>query len=347
MTHRPSPITFRDALRGVARVALLFSTGSLTLLAGTPDPAAAIRPGTPMDQVVAALGQPEKSDKAGFGLVTNLYYRQYKIVVRGGVVREVKDLNPPPKEARVQTSVAPASPAKRAMEARLKAEAEDGQDAEEGRQGGSGATVAAVPPVAAAPPVTSHAPMPVVVPGPVPPKAAQAAPVPVVVPAPVLAPAPKMVRAPVPAPAPAPTHVVTPVASPLPLPAVAAPAPAEAVLASGARHATPVALGDLPAALAQGIKRVKEVPAEHWTLRLEVANQAETVRKVPSFFKGDRPDVFVLSVAAPGGAAYHVFYGDFATREAAERMARQLPSAFGHPAALQYQKLRSLLSTPK
>ena len=127
-------------------------------------------------------------------------------------------------------------------------------------------------------------------------------------------------------------------------PAAIAQAPIEAVQAQAMTLKAPDALGNVPAAAVQGAQRVRTVAPEHWTLRLEVASLPETVRKAPGYFKGEQPDVFVVAVPASGGTNYHVFYGDFASREAADKAARQLPSAFAHAAVVKYQKLRSLVA---
>ena len=44
-----------------------------------------------------------------------------------------------------------------------------------------------------------------------------------------------------------------------------------------------------------------------------------------------------------GRASYQIFYGDFATREAAAAMARRMPAAFGHPALVRYDRVLKLL----
>ena len=282
MTNFP-PSTLPAFLRRATRMVLLLAAGSLALLAQAPDPASAIRLGTSRDEVVAALGQPEKMDKEFFGMFQNYYYRNFKIIFRRGVVVEVKELKAPK----------PAKPA-----APPKPEAVEAQAA------------------AAAPPATEPAPVPEVAPGPVPPRAA--------------VPAPEVAPVPMPAPsAPTPTAVPVPVAIQASVPVKASP------------MASPQ-LADLSAALAQGVHRVGVMPATHWTLRLVLARQEETVRNVAGFFKGEKPDLFVLAAPDPGGTLYHVFYGDFATRAAAARKARQLPAVFGHPVPFPYQKLRSL-----
>ena len=331
------PSTPCRGLLGLAtRVVLLIAAGSLALRAGTDDPAAAIRVGTPLAEVVAALGKPEKSEKVFFGRYEHLFYRNYKISLRGGLVTEVRNLNPPPKPPKPAKAVKPEPQAMvRPVALPREIETEEVQDPEERRPGAAA--------VAVAPPAPAPKPVPVVVPAPAP------VPVPVVVPGPVPPKAAPALQAPVAAPAPPvalpPASGSRPALPPPPPPAVSDLAPAQAMPAP--RPTAVPQLGDLPAALAQGVQRVRLVPAEHWTLRLEVASQPDTVRQAPGYFKSEKPDLFVLSVPTPGGTTYHVFLGDFATRQAADRMARQLPSAFGHPAVLKYQKLRTLVAASR
>ena len=302
--HRLAPTPFRNALRRAARAVLLLAAGSLTLLAWAPDPAAAVRVGSRYEDVVAALGKPEKTSTNLFGLFQNLYYPNYKIILKRGVVVEVKELQAPPQ---ARDAAAP------------KPEAEAARHPEDKRPDPGPAEAAPAPPAQAPLRVPE-----VVVPGPVPPKAAQALPAPVDRQEPLAAPAP--------------VPVSKPEASPVP--------PAPIVLAP-AGLAVALPQDDLSAAVAQGVRRVGAVPAGHWTLRLVLARQPETVRNVPGFFKGARADVFVLFIPAPGGGLYHVFYGDFATREAAARKAKQLPAAFGHPAPFNFQQLRSLVAASR
>jgi hypothetical protein len=87
--------------------------------------------------------------------------------------------------------------------------------------------------------------------------------------------------------------------------------------------------GDLEKAVAQGAQRVKEAPAEHWALRLEIACQGDTIRRVAELFKGEKPDLFLLPMTLRGGRnCYQVLYGNFPTKEAALKEVKRLPASF-------------------
>ena len=87
--------------------------------------------------------------------------------------------------------------------------------------------------------------------------------------------------------------------------------------------------GDLTLAVKQGEQHIKELPAGHWTLRLEVACQGDTLREVTHGFRGGRPDLFVLPIKwRDGRSCYQVLYGQFPTRDAAEHQMKRLPATF-------------------
>ncbi|BDU71730.1 DUF4388 domain-containing protein [Mesoterricola silvestris] len=87
--------------------------------------------------------------------------------------------------------------------------------------------------------------------------------------------------------------------------------------------------GDLTRAVAQGAQRVKEAPAGHFSLRLEIACQGETIRRVPDLFRDGKPDLFLLPMTLRDGrTCYQILYGNFPSKEAAEREAKRLPPAF-------------------
>ena len=87
--------------------------------------------------------------------------------------------------------------------------------------------------------------------------------------------------------------------------------------------------GDLELAVRQGQARVKEIPSSHWSLRLEIACQGETLREVSKGFKGAPPDLFLLPIKLHDGrGCYQVLYGNFPTKEAAERQVKHLPATF-------------------
>ena len=87
--------------------------------------------------------------------------------------------------------------------------------------------------------------------------------------------------------------------------------------------------GDLALAVRQGEARVKEIPASHWTLRLEIACMGETLRSVSQGFKHERPDLFLLPIKwRDGRGCYQVLYGHFPSKEAAEKQLKHLPATF-------------------
>ena len=90
-----------------------------------------------------------------------------------------------------------------------------------------------------------------------------------------------------------------------------------------------IAKGDLGLAIQQGQAKVKETPANHWALRLEIACQGDTIRRVTELFKGEQPDLFLLPITLRDGrTCYQVLYGHFPSREAAEKQLKRLPLSF-------------------
>ena len=78
-----------------------------------------------------------------------------------------------------------------------------------------------------------------------------------------------------------------------------------------------------------GRKRIAELPANHWTVRLEVANLSSTLKSAVGAFPGGQPDLFVAPLKLRGGkTAYQLFLGAYATKAAAERAALAVPSFF-------------------
>ena len=162
-------------------------------------------------------------------------------------------------------------------------------------------------------------------PQPVPVKAAPPAPAPVprANPLPSIAvppPAPEAKPGPAPAePAPVKTE---------PAPVKAEPPPKPIPAALPERLAT-LRKGDLAKAVAQGAQHVKDTPPEHWALRLEIACQGDTIRIVGDLFKGEKPDLFLLPMTLRDGrACYQVMYGNFPSKDAAEKESKRLPPAF-------------------
>ena len=158
-------------------------------------------------------------------------------------------------------------------------------------------------------------------------------------------PAPPAPVQPAPAtPAPLPSSAVPapppPVVEPPPKPEPKAPAgkpepktpagkPAKAVSTTLSDRLAAINKGELDLAVREGEARAKEIPASHWVLRLEIAVQSDTIRRVSELFTGEQPDLFLLPMKLRDGrTAYQIIYGHFPTREAAEKRAKHLPGAF-------------------
>ena len=87
--------------------------------------------------------------------------------------------------------------------------------------------------------------------------------------------------------------------------------------------------GDLGKALELGQKRIKAIPAHHWTIRLEVANLPATLKSTVEAFKALNPDLFVASIKLRSGKiAYQLFLGEYASKAEAESAAKAVPSIF-------------------
>jgi septal ring-binding cell division protein DamX len=90
-----------------------------------------------------------------------------------------------------------------------------------------------------------------------------------------------------------------------------------------------MARGDLERAVRQGERRLRDIPSTHFTLRLEIACQGETIRRVTQMFKGARPDLYLLPMALRDGrGCFQVMLGDYPTRTTAEKAVRRLPASF-------------------
>ena len=163
------------------------------------------------------------------------------------------------------------------------------------------------------------------------PAAAPVAPAPVPAPPPVQpSPAPP-VPAPVAAPAPAAKAApVPPVPAPKAAPAAPAPAAKAAPVATTiAARLAALEKGDLELAVKQGKRVLQEAPPSHWTLRLEIACQGDTIRRVAEVFGGKQPDLFLLPMAMRDGrVCYQVFYGRFPSESAARLESKHLPATF-------------------
>jgi septal ring-binding cell division protein DamX len=86
--------------------------------------------------------------------------------------------------------------------------------------------------------------------------------------------------------------------------------------------------GDLARAVALGRQRIQAIPAQGWTLRLEIANLPATLQHAVEVFPG-QPDLFIAPIRLRGGrTAYQLFLGDYASQAEAERAARAVPAPF-------------------
>jgi len=153
-----------------------------------------------------------------------------------------------------------------------------------------------------------------------------APPAPPAPPPPAPSPAP-VVHAGIAVPASAPAPAAQPAPAPAPMPAPAAKVP-ELDVSIPARLKA-LGQGDLDLAVRQGQRLVKEVPPGHWTLRLEIACQGDTIQRLVGIFKGADPDIFLLPLAMRDGrVCYQVLYGRFATQMAADKQLKHLPASF-------------------
>jgi hypothetical protein len=121
-----------------------------------------------------------------------------------------------------------------------------------------------------------------------------------------------------------------PVPKPVPPPAAEPkPTPSREPGASPGERAEALRKGDLPLAVRQGQKLVKDLPHSHWTLRLEIACQPETLRRAVELFEDPKPDLWVAPLTMRDGrGCYQVFYSHFASQAMAEKAIRKLPASF-------------------
>ncbi len=107
------------------------------------------------------------------------------------------------------------------------------------------------------------------------------------------------------------------------------PAPEREVGTSAGERAEALRKGDLALAVRQGERLAKELPKGHWTLRLEIACQTETMKRAVELFGDPKPDLWILPLALRDGrGCYQVFHGHYASQALAEKAARKLPAAF-------------------
>jgi hypothetical protein len=107
------------------------------------------------------------------------------------------------------------------------------------------------------------------------------------------------------------------------------PKPAAKVSTTVRDRLAALAKGDLGLAVRQGAARMKEIPGSHWALRLEIACQGDTIRRVSAVFKGEEPDLYLLPMTLRDGRmCYQVLYGNFPSKDAAEKRVKHLPAPF-------------------
>jgi len=108
-----------------------------------------------------------------------------------------------------------------------------------------------------------------------------------------------------------------------------APVPPKEVEIGAKDRADALRKGDIARAVRQGERMVAELPKNHWTLRLEIACQPETLVRAVALFDTASPDLWLLPLSLRDGrGCYQVFYAHFPTKEAAEAAGRKLPAAF-------------------
>lgn len=121
-------------------------------------------------------------------------------------------------------------------------------------------------------------------------------------------------------------QVAVPQPAPEPKPA---PTPDPKVGVSAKERADALRKGEIARVLQQGQRLATELPKEHWTLRLEIACQEETLKRAVELFEDPAPDLWVLPLSLRDGrGCYQVFFAHFPNRSAAEAAGRKLPAAF-------------------
>jgi len=87
--------------------------------------------------------------------------------------------------------------------------------------------------------------------------------------------------------------------------------------------------GDLATALEISRSHIQSLPADRWTIRLEVAALSSTLKNAVEAFPGGSPDLFIAPLVLSGGrTAYQVFLGEYPSRVEAERAAKVVPPVF-------------------
>lgn len=87
--------------------------------------------------------------------------------------------------------------------------------------------------------------------------------------------------------------------------------------------------GDLATALELSRSHIQSLPADRWTIRLEVAALSSTLKNAVEAFPGGSPDLFIAPLVLSGGrTAYQLFLADYPSRVDAERAAKVVPPVF-------------------
>lgn len=130
-------------------------------------------------------------------------------------------------------------------------------------------------------------------------------------------------------PTPAAPAPALPRTEPAPVTPVAAPAKPAPSASTAAERVEAFLRGDVPRALALSRKHIEGIPADHWTIRLEVANLPFTLKNAARAFPDAEPDLFIAPIQLRGGkTANQLFLGDHASKDEAKRAAKTVPAYF-------------------
>jgi SPOR domain len=90
-----------------------------------------------------------------------------------------------------------------------------------------------------------------------------------------------------------------------------------------------LASGKLDQALEDGQRHKSKLASAHWSLRLVIACQENTVQHAAIILKDQKPDLFVIPIKMRDGKkCYQVFLGDYSAKAEAESAAEKLPAEF-------------------
>lgn len=128
---------------------------------------------------------------------------------------------------------------------------------------------------------------------------------------------------------PPPPPVVAPKPTPVPPPAPPVKEPKAAPASTVAERLEALRQGDMARAVALGRQRIQAIPAQGWTMRLEIANLPSTLQHAVEAFPAGQPDLFIAPIRLRGGrTAYQLFLGEYASKAEAERAAKAVPAPF-------------------